>query len=389
MSNGKARQGKTFMYGGIIWFIVSIIGLNDCLGAPKTVTLTPVSTSTAMRFPPRIVFTEVPPYGSFEDIHGLVEYADPAAYKVVVYIYVAAWWTKPYLHAPLTDIQSDGTWTTDITTGGVDEQATIIAAFLVPSGYSPPILEGSSTLPREIFANSIHHAHRERTRRVLAFSGYDWNVKFSDGRVGPGPNYFSDATEDVWVDKDGRLHLTITSNNGRWYATEVFTQTPLGYGKYSFHIASRVKQLDKHVVLGLFTWDSVSPVEHHNREIDIEFSRWGDEQADNSQYVVQPWDKVGHRNRFQVELGEIGSTHCFDWEPNAIRFSSYRGRGPAVAVNNQIQSWVYLGSDIPPVGNGNARINLWLINGDSPSDGQEVEVILEAFEFIPMPEPNN
>jgi hypothetical protein len=38
---------------------------------------------------------------------------------------------------------------------------------------------------------------------------------------------------------------------------------------------------------------------------------------------------------------------------------------------------------VPPAGNGNARINLWLNGGAPPSDGEEVEVIIESFEFMP------
>ena len=34
-------------------------------------------------------------------------------------------------------------------------------------------------------------------------------------------------------------------------------------------------------------------------------------------------------------------------------------------------------------GGENPRINLWLNEGTPPSDGQPVEVVIEAFEFIP------
>ena len=74
----------------------------------------------------------------------------PADYKVAAYIYVPSgggWWTKPYFNSPLTSIEVDGTWTCDITTGGRDETATRIAAFLLPNRFDPPSVGASATLP--------------------------------------------------------------------------------------------------------------------------------------------------------------------------------------------------------------------------------------------------
>jgi exo-beta-1,3-glucanase (GH17 family) len=105
--------------------------------------------------PPHIEFTYVPPYGSFANLKGKVTGVNPSDYKVAVYIYVGGWWTKPYWSSPLTTIQSDGTWTCDITTGGQDQNATKIAAYLVPNGYNPPLMYGGQTLPDELEQNSV------------------------------------------------------------------------------------------------------------------------------------------------------------------------------------------------------------------------------------------
>jgi len=335
-------------------------------------------------YPPTIELTYVPTYGSFDDLQGRVECVEPADHKVAVYIYVSGWWTKPYFASPLTPIQSDGSWTCDITTGGVDQLATKIAAFLVRDGYSPPLMSGAQTLPEELFRNAVAYVivEREPVYRTIEFSGYTWKVKASETRAGPGPNYFSDREEDVWVNADGRLHLKIVYRNGRWYATEVFTAEPFGYGTYTFTLASRVDQLDKNVILGLFTWDDTAP-DHNYREIDIEFSRWGEEQNDNSQFVVQPWNNPGNLHRFNMALQGAYSTHWFDWRVDRIQFASFQGRASPPGPGDEIESWLYTGVDIPPEGEGNARINLWLLRGNPPSDGQEVEVIIEAFEFVP------
>ncbi|MEM3526700.1 MAG: glycosyl hydrolase family 17 protein, partial [Candidatus Jordarchaeaceae archaeon] len=100
---------------------------------------------------PSIEFTYVPPYGSYNNLIGRVYHVRPADHKVVVYIKVDGnWWIKPYQASPLTVINSDGSWTCDITTGGNDALATEIAAFLIPEEYSPPILMGAQELPSEL-----------------------------------------------------------------------------------------------------------------------------------------------------------------------------------------------------------------------------------------------
>jgi hypothetical protein len=331
---------------------------------------------------PAIGFTYVPPYGSFDDLQGWTRCINPADYKVAVYIYVSGWWTKPTFAEPLTPIGSDGNWTCDITTGGSDQLATKIAAFLVPNNYSPPPLSGEQTLPAELYANAVAHAivNRSGGPRTIEFSGYTWQVKASTSPVGPGPNYFSDRTEDVWIDASGRLHLRIAYHNGRWYSTEVFTTVPLGYGTYTFTLASRVDLLDKNIVVGLFTWDDDAPA-YNYREIDIEISRWGEDAADNAQYVVQPWTRAGNRHWFNMILQEDASTHRFDWRGASIQFASWQGRASPPSPGDEIQSWLYTGVDIPSAGAGNAHINLWLLDGSPPSDGQEVEVIVEEFQF--------
>jgi hypothetical protein len=334
-----------------------------------------------LRPPPSIDFTYVPSWGSSGYLRGSVQSIAPSEYRVAVYIYVEGWYNKPYWDSPLTLIGDDGSWTTDITTVETDKEATIIAAFLVPKEYDPPELHGDPVLPCELFEDSVAYTYQERTRRVLHFSGYDWNVKYSgDSRVGPGPNYFSDAEEDVWVDAGDRLHLKIARRDDTWYATEVSTQAPLGYGKYVFHLASPVDQLDKNVVLGLSTWETVSPCGFHNREIDIEFTKWGVEGGDNAQYVVQPCNP----HPFPMDLSGDDSTHGFEWRPGRAYFQSYGGHYPfPVPEADAIEAWEYEPSCVLPAGIGNTRINLWLYEGIAPSDSAEVEVVIERFEFLP------
>ena len=109
-------------------------------------------------------------------------------------------------------------------------------------------------------------AARPSPPRTVAFSGYSWDVKSSAGKIGPGPNYFSSSTANVWVDSSGRLHLKLTKAKGRWYAAEVINQASLGRGTYAWVLDSAVDALDANGVLGLFTWSDDQAYNH--RELD-------------------------------------------------------------------------------------------------------------------------
>jgi hypothetical protein len=110
-----------------------------------------------------IEFTFVPEYGSFDDLRGRVLHVNPYLYKVLVYIHVSSWWTKPFANRPLTTIANDGTWICDVTTGGIDERAVRYAAFLVRSSYQPPILLGASSIPASAHADAVASVQVTRT----------------------------------------------------------------------------------------------------------------------------------------------------------------------------------------------------------------------------------
>jgi len=219
--------------------------------------------------------------------------------------------------------------------------------------------------------------------RTIQFSGRSWTVKSSASPVGPGPNYFGSTRDDVWVDSSGYLHMKVMFRDGNWHSSEVIGNDVLGYGTYTFTLGSRVDLLDRNIVVGLFTWDTSAP-EFNYREIDIEFSRWGDPVADNSQYVVQPWDTAGNTLRWNTVLTGTTSTHAFEWRPDRVAFSSHQGSPPGAVI----QEWTYSGADVPPEGatSGNARINFWLMGGSAPFDGQEAELVVRSFEFTPLPD---
>src|SRR5438093_8470020 len=140
---------------------------------------------------PAIILTNLPPYGSSADVGGLVLGVASDAYRVAVFIYVPGygWVSKPTCAQPLSVIQSNGSWTADITTGGSDTNATRIAALLVSTNYNLPCVDGAAFLPTNVFAQAVASAVVTSTHsgaRFLSFSGYDWWVKTSSEPVGPG-----------------------------------------------------------------------------------------------------------------------------------------------------------------------------------------------------------
>lgn len=244
-------------------------------------------------------------------------------------------------------------------------------------------------------------------KRSIEFSGFTWWVKESKNLAGPGPNWWSASKENVWVDKEGRLHMKITYRDGKWFCSEVVCEEPATYGTYVFYLSGRIDKLDPRVIFGLFTWDDTAYKTQANCEIDIEFSRWNDPLAPNLHYSLQPArgpDDPSGRYKERIHMSNMTlekpqSTHSFTWTPKRVVFSSFEGyEHPA----HQLDGWSYvpahprrrarqgtMTSDpvgIPQPGpDTHLRINLWLLDADGdskadpPMDGEEVEVIIERF----------
>jgi hypothetical protein len=340
---------------------------------------------------PAIIITNLPAYGSFNNLGGLVLDANPATCAVAVFIYVPGygWVTKPNCAQALTPVLPDGSWTADVTTGGSDQLATRLAALLVSTNYNQACVDGSNALPVNVYAQATASAVVTREYpgvHWLSFSGYLWRLKSSSGLVGPGPNYFSDSTNNVWVDAQGELHLRLTNRSNQWQCAELVSARTFGYGSYRIELDARVDNLDPNVVLGLFTW-SDDPA-YSDREIDIECSRWGNAgDLNNAQYVVQPADTAGHLARFAVPTGLTNSTLLFTWETNRVSYQSQRGSYSASpAPANVISNWTYTLTP-PKTGDENIRFNLWLNKGSAPIDKKEVEVIIKSFQFVPLGTP--
>jgi hypothetical protein len=303
---------------------------------------------------------------------------EPANHRIAALIFISGlgFYTKPYCTATTTPLAGDGSFTVLLTTGGIDQYATMIALFAVPATATVPCYMGEPGVPaaleQQAVAGVLVHGPN-LNQREIQFSGETWLVKSSPAPVGPGPNYFSDSPENVWIDGMGRLHLRITFRNGLWHCAEIVSKRVIGYGQYSFQIDT-LPQFDRNVVFGAFSW---AEAERISREVDmLELGRFGNAgDPNNAQYVVQPYTTPGNQRRFV--LPQLAPTvHRMAWLPGNLRFWS------SDQVETPLQEWIY-GSQPPATDSErlNFRFNLWPVA--PPSDGNEAEIVVSHFTFTP------
>jgi hypothetical protein len=222
--------------------------------------------------------------------------------------------------------------------------------------------------------------------RAVNFSGRSWRVK-GPGTYGPGPSAYGASSDYVWVDTDGRLHLTIKKVGSTWYCTEVVLEQALGYGDYVFTTRGRLDTLDPRTVLGLFIWeygqcyDAAYLWWNPYNEVDVEISRWGTAGNALAQFVAQPYDWSGNLERFDATYsdGEVTS-YAFRWLPYEVEFRAWRGGPEAEATSTPIHAWTYTKWHIPRPEQPRVHMNLWRFDG-TPATNQEV--VLDAFTFVP------
>jgi hypothetical protein len=217
--------------------------------------------------------------------------------------------------------------------------------------------------------------------KTLWFSGMSWTVR-PNGVGGPGANTWCE--NNAFIDANGDLHLRITRTKGKWCSAEVVSDMRLGYGTYQFQLKSRVDQLDRNVVLGLFNYPTSDVGADATNEIDIEFARWGDASGDMLNYTAWPVQVAlgPSGNTFPLALTGNYSTHRFTWQPTSIRYQSTHGHFD----DNRypIADWTFAPADYSnriahaamPV-----HMNLWLFG--APSSKQTIEVVISQFKYTP------
>ena len=220
--------------------------------------------------------------------------------------------------------------------------------------------------------------------QTISFGGYDWYARSGTG--GPGPNTFSSS--NVLLDASGYLHLKITHSSAQWTCAEVFTTARLGFGTYEFRIAGRPDQLDDNVVLGLFDYPTPDVGPDGTNEIDIEFATWGGTQAEHGNWTVWPaLQQSGLTNTtyaYDATLSGGESTYRFTWLPSQVRFESLNGFSED--ETGLFGTWTFAPPDFAeriPQQPLPVHMNLWLFNGHTPGDHQDVDIAIAGFRFTP------
>jgi hypothetical protein len=216
----------------------------------------------------------------------------------------------------------------------------------------------------------------------IVFSGITFNVRSGTG--GPGPNAWS--AQNVWVDGSGYLHLKIANNTGQWSTAEIYTDQAFGFGTYQYKIVGHPEALDKNVVLGLFDYPTPDVGPDGTNEIDIEFATWGGAQAEHGNFTVWP-ALAGNSpatHAFDATPNTGLSTHRFNWTSKQVAFQSMAGL--TNKTRGMYANWTYAPADyltLIPQSPTPLHINLWLFQGNPPSDGLETEIVISEFTFTP------
>jgi hypothetical protein len=222
-------------------------------------------------------------------------------------------------------------------------------------------------------------ARQAAVKSTLNFSGYTWEVRNETGTSGPGPNYWSNSSSNVWVDANGFLHLKIRkdASTGRWYCAEVTSTQSFGYGSYVWEVEGAVDKLDKNIVLGLFNYKAGDDGHH---EVDIEFARWGNNAWPNFNYTVYPASGSGNVSQtYELALNGTYSTYKFVRTSTAVSYTAYHGH--TQAASNAFFPWTTPAGYNVSTLSIPVHMNLWLFQGNAPSNQTEVEIIIHSFKF--------
>lgn len=182
-------------------------------------------------------------------------------------------------------------------------------------------------------------------------------------------NLWDNTGNNTWVDDQDRLHLTVKNYGDMWSETTVSTKNKYLYGTFTWSLDSPVYTFDKNSVVGLFTYAD------NDHELDIEISRWQEDINSQLWYTVQPGLIKGNKYSYSIPSSTNGTNtkYRIKWKPNYVRFTAWKADGKVIAS----QTYTNI-SRIPAVPQY-AVMNLWLL--DSPSDGQNIELIISDFTY--------
>jgi exo-beta-1,3-glucanase (GH17 family) len=181
---------------------------------------------------PAVAHLFVPAFGDVaRNLSGRVLHVRPADITTVTYIFIGelgTWWVKPTAASPTVTPACDGSFSVDFTTGGIDERATKIRTYVIPTSYAPPVSGFGSELPAALETNALARTETARTQRSIS------------GRIAVGSTPLSGLT----VVLSGAASATAITTSGGEYsfpnlpACGDYTVRPQAQG-YTFTPASR------------------------------------------------------------------------------------------------------------------------------------------------------
>jgi hypothetical protein len=316
---------------------------------------------------PSIAFTRIPqadPAGSSRNdiIEGSVTGASPGQ-KIVLYAKTGKWWVQPLTDQPMTELRRNFKWTNATHLG------THYAALLVKDGYRPQsALDSLPQTDDRILAVAVVSGAARPPSPVKDFSGYPWRLRDAPSSRG-GQNVYSPS--NISVDEQGAMRLRIAKTEKDWSCAEASMTRSLGYGTYEF-VVRGLDTLEPAAVFGMFTYDYASGA-LHNREMNIEISRWGDPMKKNAQYVLQPYYVAANVHRFNVPAGTL--TFSLRWERDRTTFRTLRG-------STNVSEHVFT-EGVPSPGIESIRVVLYIYREAVVKLQHPMEVVIERFTYFP------
>ncbi|MGH9855755.1 MAG: hypothetical protein ACREBD_38465, partial [Blastocatellia bacterium] len=341
----------------------------------------PTAAARGQADPPGLVITSIPDFGDrvSTTLRGRVTNVSPDKYgdyklAVLVGFEGLGYYSKPFCNPLFTPINTDGSWSANIVTGGVDELAAVIVVYLMRAGFQTTcVLGGSNLLDFEREAAAKVLLFRDNpAAKTIRWGGEIFEVRELPVPADPGRNLF--RADNAFLDDRGFLHLRLAkAADRRWQAGEIFSRRILGRGRYVFYVETPADTLPPNATVGLYTF-GLDPTMSH-REIDIELGRFGNPSAMNAQFVIQPFTNPNNIRRFDMPAGQR-SVLSFDWQKDRVVFKAMTAAGATV------QEWTYPSSVLQLV-DERLRFNLWSVF--SSSDEPDSEVVISKYEFFPEP----
>jgi hypothetical protein len=322
---------------------------------------------------PEIRFTRIPKADlagreKHDIIAGVVTAKRPDQ-RIVLYAKAGKWWVQPLVSEPFTKIDANSKWANATHLGSE------YAALLVEPGFRPQAeIDQLPSTGLGVAAVASATGSKQPPSKIISFSGYEWRARDVPSSRGSNNPY---DPSNAWTDASGAMHLKIAKGGTDWTCAEVTLTQSFGYGTYRFMVRD-ISHLEPAAVFGMFTWDYAGGTPS-NREMDIEFGRWGHAANKNGQYVVQPYYVASNVARFDAPAGPL--THSFLWEPGRVTFRTVRGMGNG-AGNSLVAERVF-NSGVPSPGIESVRMVLYYFRGSQIPLVEGGEVVIERFEYLP------